>query len=219
MARTGKHVAEERSDRLRDDAERTRFVAQLNMLHSLAAKLNSLGNAKEIASAMTAELRTILDYHSCRVYLLQPDGRTLYPMSFRGEIFSDYERETVETLTTEIGEGITGHVAETGRSLLTPDARQVEFSVTIPGTDDDILESILAVPMLVGDVVVGVVVLSMLGYAKFDEEDQRLLEVLASLAAVAFDNAKLFQAERGAAQTSAALLRLSQALTKLPSCV
>ena len=50
------------------------------------------------------------------------------------------------------------------------------------------------------------IVLSSLGYGKFDEEDQRLLEVLASHAAVAFENAKLFQAEREAAETSAALL-------------
>ena len=58
----------------------------------------------------------------------------------------------------------------------------------------------LAVPMAVGDQLIGVIVLSMLGYGKFDEEDQRLLEVLASHAAVAFQNAKLFQAEREAAR-------------------
>jgi GAF domain-containing protein len=75
----------------------------------------------------------------------------------------------------------------------------------------------LAVPMAVGDQLLGVITLSMLGYAKFDEEDQRLLEVLASHAAVAFQNAKLFQAEREAAETSTALLRLSQTLTQLHS--
>ena len=115
-----------------------------------------------------------------------------------------------------MGEGITGTVAATRESLLTPDAREVEFSVVIPGTDD-ILESMLAVPMVSGPDVTGVIVLSSLGYGKFDEEDQRLLEVLASHAAVAIENAKLFQAEREAAETSAALLRLSQALTGLHS--
>lgn len=200
----------------RDDSDRFRSVAQLDMLHSLAAKLNSLADVYEIGAAITGELRTIIDYHSSRVYLLQPDGSTLLPVSFRGEIFSDYEKDTVDNLTTKIGEGMTGHVAETRESLLTPDAREIEFAVTIPGTDD-ILESMLAVPMSVGDQLVGVIVLSMLGYGKFDEEDRRLLEVLASHAAVAFDNAKLFQAEREAAETSTALLRLSQRLTQLHS--
>ena len=214
MVATGDEVAAQGTEVRPDDAERFRSVAQLNMLHSLAAKLNSLGDVWEIGAAITGELRTIIDYHSCRVYLLQPDGSTLLPVSFRGEIFSDYEKDTVETLRTEVGEGITGHVAESRGSLLTPDAREVPFAVTIPGTDD-ILESMLAVPMAVGDELIGVIVLSMLGYGKFDEEDRRLLEVLASHAAVAFENATLFQAEREAAETSTSLLRLSQALTQL----
>jgi PAS domain S-box-containing protein len=197
----------------RTEADRIRSVAQLNMLHSLATKLNSLGDVRSIANAIAGELRTIIDYHSCRVYLLQADGSTLVPVSFRGEVFSDYENDTVQSLTTEVGEGITGWVAERRTSLLTPDARQVEFAVQIPGTDD-VLESMLAVPMLAGDQLIGVIVLSMLGYAKFDDEDQRLLEVLASHAAVALDNANLLHLEREAAATSASLLNLSQALTR-----
>jgi PAS domain S-box-containing protein len=195
------------------DADRFRSVAQLNMLHSLAAKLNSLGDVREIAAAITAELRTIIDYHNCRVYVLEDDGVTLVPAAFRGELFSEYETEAVEGLITKVGEGITGTVAEQRASLLTPDAREVPFSVTIPGTSEDVLESMLAVPMLIGDEVAGVIVLSMLGYGKFDEQDQRMLEVLASHAAVAVQNAKLLSAEREAAQASTALLRLSQALT------
>jgi hypothetical protein len=69
------------------DAERFRSVAQLNMLHSLAATLNSMGTVEEIGEVITAELRTIIDYHNCRVYLLQPDGRVLLPIAFRGTLF------------------------------------------------------------------------------------------------------------------------------------
>jgi signal transduction histidine kinase/GAF domain-containing protein len=193
-----------------------RFVAQLNMLHSMAARLARLDAVADIGTAITDELRTILDYHNCRVYVLQSDGRTLLPIAFRGEIFYEYEHETLEELIAEVGEGITGWVAEHRTSLLTPDARLVPFAVQIPDTDD-ILESMLAVPMTVGDSVQGVIVLSSLGYGAFDEEDQRLLEVLASHAATAIANAKLLEAEREAAETSAALLGLSQRLTQLRS--
>lgn len=192
--------------------DRFRSVAQLNMLHSLAAKLNRLGDVGEVGAAITAELRTIIDYHNCRVYLLQTDGETLVPIAFRGELFSDYERETYEDLITKVGEGMTGNVAANGVSLLTPNAQEVEYAIQIEGTED-VVESMLLVPMKAGERVVGVIVLSSLGYGKFDEEDQRLLEVLASQAAVAFDNAKLLHAERQAAETSTALLHLSQALT------
>ncbi len=210
-------AGQENDVREREDADRFRSVAQLDMLHNLAARLNSLSDVQEIGNAITGELHTIIDYHSCRVYVLQDDGVTLLPVAFRGRFFEEYERETVEQLRTRVGEGITGWVAEHRESLLTPDATQVQFSVTIPGTQEDLIESMLAVPMVAGNDLIGVIVLSMLGYGKFDGDDQRVLEVLASHAAVAFENAKLFQAEREAAQTSAALLRLCQVLTSIHS--
>jgi len=55
--------------------------------------------------------------------------------------------------------------------------------------------------------------LSKLGIDQFDGSDLRLLEVLASHAAVAFENARLFQTERESAEVSGSLLALSQALT------
>jgi PAS domain S-box-containing protein len=208
---TGDHVEEKAAP-----AADLRFVAQLNMLHSMAAALASMNDVEEIGATITEELRTILDYHNCRVYVMQDDGRTLMPVAFRGEIFYEYAHETLEELITEVGEGITGWVAEHRTSVLTPDARLVPFAVQIADTED-ILESMLAVPMTVGESVQGVIVLSSLGYGAFDEEDQRLLEVLASHAAIAISNAKLLQAEREAAETSAALLGLSKRLTQLRS--
>src|SRR5512134_213722 len=139
-----------RADEARDEvsgvgADRFRSAAQLNMLHSLAAKLSGLGSVEAIGEAIAAELRTIVEYHNCRVYHLQPDGTTLLPIAFRGEYFTDYEEETLEELVTQVGEGMTGWVAETGRSLLTPNAQEVDFAVQIEGTDD-IVESMLLVP-------------------------------------------------------------------------
>jgi len=190
-----------------------RSLAQLKMLHTLAARLNRLNDVAQIGEAITAELRTLLDYHSCRVYLLQPDGKTLIPIAFRGEL-TEYEDDTFEDLVTEVGEGITGRVVATGTSFYAPNAVDVPWAVQIAGTPE-IDESMLAVPLRYGDRTTGVIVLSSLGVDKFDDEDMRVLEVLASHAAVAFENARLLGLERESAQTSTALLGLSQALTQL----
>jgi PAS domain S-box-containing protein len=192
-----------------------RSLAQLKMLHTLAARLNRLNDVSQIGEAITAELRTLIDYHSCRVYLIEPDGRTLFPIAFRGELL-EYEDDTIEGLKTEVGEGITGRVAATGESLYAPNAMDVEFAVQIAGTPE-IDESMLAVPLRHGDSTTGVIVLSSLGIDQFDDEDMRLLEVLSSHAAVAFENARLLSLERESAQTATALLALSQALTQLHS--
>src|SRR3954466_9557357 len=87
------------------DAERS--DAQLDMLHSFAAKLNVLTNTTEIANTITGELRTIIDYHNCRVYLLV-GASTLMPVAFRGELTTEYAEEDLDDLVTELGEGITG---------------------------------------------------------------------------------------------------------------
>ncbi|HET7235864.1 MAG TPA: ATP-binding protein [Actinomycetota bacterium] len=188
-----------------------RSVAQLRMLHALATRLNALDDVAAIGEAITSELRTLIDYHNCRVYLLQEDGVTLWPVVFRGEL-SEYESETYEELVTRVGEGVTGHAALIGETYYAADAVRDAIAVQIEGTTE-IDESILAVPMKVGDRVTGVIVLSNLGIDQYDDEDRRVLEVLASHAAVAYENARLLQKEREAAATASALLGLSQALT------
>jgi K+-sensing histidine kinase KdpD len=200
----------ERTTEETDQASRS--VAQLRMLHALAAKLNRLSDVSEIGRAITDELSELIDYHNCRVYVLEPDGQTLLPIAFKGRL-SDYEGETLEALLTKVGEGLTGHVAATKESYYSPDANLDPFAVTIPGTPD-VPESMVGVPLTYGDDLVGVMVLSNLGTDRFDEQDIRLLEVLASHAAVAIENAKLFQKERDSAAASLGLLALSRALTE-----
>jgi len=189
-----------------------RMVGHLKLLQSLSSKLNRLQEVSRIGETVLAELRNLLDYHNCRIHLLEPDGRTLVPVAFKGEL-SEYQGETYEHLITAVGEGITGRVAETGEPIYAADAAQCEFAVLIPGTPV-IDESILAVPMKFDNRVIGTIVLSKLGLNQFDADDLRLLESLAASAAVAFQNARLFQEERQAADTANALLRVSQALTR-----
>ncbi|HEX9236066.1 MAG TPA: GAF domain-containing protein, partial [Actinomycetota bacterium] len=204
------------SPMLEGDGERS--LAQLKMLHSLAARINKLNDVREIGEAITSELRDLIDYHNCRVFQLQADGTTLFPIAFRGEL-SEYQGESFEVLTTAVGRGLTGHVAEIGESYYSPDADADPYAVTIPGTPE-VDESMLGVPMIYGDRVIGVVVLSKLGLDQFDQQDLRVLEVLASHTAVALENARLFELEREAAKRArASEARISAILLSALDCV
>ena len=56
------------------DPERDlRSIAHLKLLQSLARKLNRLNDVTEIGEAIVDELRMLVDYNNCIVYLL--DGR------------------------------------------------------------------------------------------------------------------------------------------------
>ena len=190
-----------------------RSVAQLKMLHSLARRLNQLNDVQQIGEAITSELRTLIDYHNCRVHLLEDDGETLLPIAFRGEL-SEYQGETFDALVLRVGEGVTGRVAQVGHSYYSPNTADDPYAVTIPGTPD-VDESLLVVPLRYADRLIGTIALSKLGIDQFDQDDMRVLEVMASHAAVAIENARLLEGERLAALTSRELLQLSQTLTKV----
>ncbi|MGH2997132.1 MAG: HD domain-containing phosphohydrolase, partial [Gaiellaceae bacterium] len=117
----------------------------------------------------------------------------------------------MDVLSCKIGEGITGRVAQTAESLLLGDAARCEFALTVPGTDR-IEESLIAVPLCYGSTPIGVVVISKLGIDQFDDDDVRLLEVLAGHAAVALENARLYEAQRREAESATALLEFSRQL-------
>jgi diguanylate cyclase (GGDEF)-like protein len=190
-------------------------LAQIKLLGALAGKLNRLNDVWQIAETIVAELRTMVDYHNARVYLLGDDGRTLEPVAFGGMI-SEYAGETFDALRCEMGEGITGTAAERGQTLNIPDAQHCEFAEDIEGSAD-IDESILAVPLRYERRTIGVIVLSKLGLDQFSVLSMRLLELLAAQAAVAFENARLLEGERRSAAVSQALLGIATMAATDPS--
>ena len=188
-----------------------RSIAHLKMLQSLAGKLNRLNDVTRIGEVIVSELRGLIDYHNCRVYV--HEGEDLIPIAFRGDL-GEYSDENVEELKCRVGEGITGRVAETGESLLLANAIECEFAVTIPGTVD-IDESMVAVPLRYGSRINGVIVLSKLGVGQFDQDDVRLLEVLGGHASVAIENARLYEAQRREADSAKQSAEIANALLDL----
>ena len=70
-------------------------------------------------------------------------------------------------------------------------------------------------PLRYGSRVVGVIVVSKLGLNQFDEDDVRLLEVLAGHAAVAVENASLYESARREAESATSLLEFGRELATL----
>ncbi len=189
-----------------------RSIAHLKMLQTLTGRLNRLNDVREIGDAIAAELRSLVDYHNCRVFVA--DGDELIPVAFLGDLTSGMDSVSLDILRKRVGEGVTGRCAELGESITVADAANCEFGQLIKGTDP-IEESLLAVPLRYGSRVVGVIVVSKLGLNQFDEDDVRLLEVLAGHAAVAVENASLYESARREAESATSLLEFGRELATL----
>jgi diguanylate cyclase (GGDEF)-like protein len=162
------------------------WAAQLQSIQQLGARLSRLGDEREIGLAIATELRQLIDYHNVRVYRLRGDD--LIPVAMQGQV-GEYIDETPEQLAVKFGQGITGWVAEHRVAQNLPDADADPRANTIPGTDEELDESMLLAPMIYEDQVLGVLVLSKLGLHQFRDDDLRLLVIYASFAAQAFANA------------------------------
>jgi diguanylate cyclase (GGDEF)-like protein len=187
-----------------------RSIAHLKMLQGLAGKLNRLNDVRKIGEVIADELRLLIDYHNCRVMVI--DGDEIVPIAFRGELVSQ-DGEHVDFPRSKVGEGITGRAAATAEAQLVGNTLECEYAVMIPGTHA-IEESLVAVPLCYGARVIGVVVISKLGVDQFDEDDVRLLEVLAGHASVALENARLYEAQRREADHLKALLEFTGAISE-----
>ncbi len=162
------------------------WAAQLQSIQQLGARLSRLSSVADIGQSIASELRQLIEYHNVRVYRLI--GTDLIPVAILGEI-GEYFDETPDQLLLTLGEGITGWVAEHRIAQNLGNAAADPRASTIPGTEQDLDESMLLAPMLFDDEVLGVLVLSKLGLDRFTDDDLRLLVIYASFAAQAMANA------------------------------
>ena len=192
-------------------AAELRRAGQLQVLQLAARRMSASLTSEEVGRAVVEETRRVIDYHNARVYVLEePDE--LVPVAFEGRVGA-YEKVDLDILRTKLGEGLTGWVAKHGTAVRVDDAGADPRSATIPGTDD-VPESMLVVPMQHDDRLVGVITLSKLGLRQFDDDDLRLLLILADQAATAFSGAALLAETRRLAAELRQLLDMSSALSR-----
>jgi len=163
------------------------WAAHLQSIQQLGARLARLTTETEIGAAIANELDQLIEYHNVRVYRLRENG-DLVPVAMRG-LVGEFHDETPDQLRTHIGRGITGWVAEHGVPQNVADAAHDPRARTIPGTEENLDESMLLAPLVFEERVLGVIVLSKLGLRQFSDDDLRLLVIYAAIAAQAIANA------------------------------
>jgi diguanylate cyclase (GGDEF)-like protein/putative nucleotidyltransferase with HDIG domain len=176
------------------------WTQHLDAIQQLGARLATVASVPEICETIGRAITTLLPYDQCRIYLREEDGHTLRPVYFSDTKRSEYEGVTEETLALQVGEGITGWVAETKQGALVGDTERHPKGVHIAGTTNT-NESMLAVPLIFEDRLIGVIVNVKLGINQYTGDHLRLLTILANQAAVSIFNARLIERLAATART------------------
>jgi PAS domain S-box-containing protein len=163
----------------------TERMKEATALHRVSGTLMRTLNLEQLLENILKVLQRSFGYSHCAILLADEEGEKLHPEAARG-----YLRDTVRKLEFKIGqEGIAGWVAANRMPLNVPDVTQDNRYVEgVKG-----IESEIAVPILIGEKVVGVLDVQSTEVNAFDEADLRTLSSIAAQAAIAIERARLYE--------------------------
>jgi len=174
-----------------------RFAAdreKLEVLFDIYTRINSTyADVKALLTQIIESATELTEGEASSLMLVNPEDNKLY-----FEIALGPKGPSLKQYSVNMGEGIAGWVAEKNTSLIVNDVQNdARFYPDIAQKIGFPTNSILAVPMMVKDKLVGVIeILNKRGGKKFTEEDLQWLEIFSTQAAIAVQNARSYQKVR-----------------------
>ncbi len=202
-------------------AETQRRVQELASLNEVGRTMTSHLDLEQILTIITQEAKDLVGAEAGYILLLDEESGELVFETSVGSL-----SQVLKGQRPPPGCGIAGWVAHEDQPLLVPDARQdPRFYAAIDELTGLTTRSLLCVPLKVKDEMIGVVEVMNKSEGGFSEDDLKLLDSMAISAAIAIENARLYQCERAkrrtadALQESARILNSALALDKVLSLI
>jgi len=174
---------------LENSAFASKREAHIYLLYELSQKLNSSLNLKAV---LNNTMDTVLEVMKAeRGYFLLIDKRT---GELKIEVARNIDKVTIESKDFSISKKIIDQVAKEGKPILTSNALQDPRFRDSKSIFLYAIRSILCVPLLIKEKVIGVIYIdSRIRQGIFKEEDKELLMSIANQAAIAIENARLYE--------------------------
>ncbi|MBN1180526.1 MAG: GAF domain-containing protein [Anaerolineae bacterium] len=193
----------------REIAERERVehalrqqTRELALINQASRTLTSTLDLDMVLVTLLEEIRRLMGVVAASVWLQDPDTKELVCRQATGQ-----QQTVVRGWRLRPGEGLAGWVAQEGQSLIVADALadarhypHVAHESGLP------LRSILTLPLRTKKGILGVLQVVDTEVSRFDKKDVNLLEPLAATAAIAIDNARLYEQAQRDAETKTLLL-------------
>jgi diguanylate cyclase (GGDEF)-like protein len=189
-------------------AERERRIAQLGVLNQISQAISATLRFDQLLDLIYWQVSRVMDTSNFYIALAYPEKNLL---SF--EYFVE-DRKRSERESRQMANGLTEYILRTKRPLLLSAniaAACRDLGVELLGR---LSKSYLGVPMIIGENVVGV--LAVQSYAReeaYGMDDQELLATIATQAAIAVENARLYEATSQRMKEIGILYRIAQSLS------
>ena len=175
------------------EREIARHLIELEALYENGLAIGSLLKPSKIGYRIIETFARYLSWHHVAIRLKRSESDELALIAFNQPGLSEDEKASVErhfnTMISKVDEGLSGWVVQTGVPLRTGNVHvHPQYIDTHAG-----VQSGLYMPLKVGERVIGVISVESEAANAFTEQDERLLATLASQAAIAFENAHLYQ--------------------------
>ena len=198
----------------REEAEELRSAAvrsaeRLSSLHAVTRELARISqDPEEVYASIHQAAARLLPVEAFVIALVDERRQTIH-----GAYLFDRDGRS-PAMDIPYGESFTSSVISSGKTILLKDVESIGLNRIHFGTKQHV-RSILAVPLRVGGQIIGM--LSVQNYAPdvYQPDDEVLLEMLGAQAAIAIQNARLYQQALRSAERQSVLHHVSQSLARL----
>lgn len=189
--------------------EAQRRAREMTALADVAREISATLELQQVMERISNQAMHILNAVTSAVYVPDPQLKTLIAISATGV---DEEEIKADALT--MGVGILGKIAHTKVAAIINDASKNSDAITISGTKDYPNEHLMAAPIISQNQLSGLLAVWRIGEnEQFSETELEFLISLAQQAAIAIENARLFEETQERAEELSVLNEMARELS------
>lgn len=189
-------------------------VEQLSLVRKVSAQIADVRDLAELSRRVTHLIQTTFNYYYVAIFTREPGLDVLHFRASSGPLRPGAGGEVFSPdLVVHLGEGMIGHVAETGEQILARDISQEARFRRLDGLPET--RSEVTLPLMMEDRVLGVLDVQSDQLDDFDGTDLLVLGALADNIATAVEGARLYGALRQRAEQLSMISEVSSAITSI----
>ncbi len=189
-------------------------VEQLSLVCTVSAQVANILDLDKLSRRVTDLILHTFKHYYVALFILEPGQEVLRCRASAGDIRPQPDQDAASpVLQVRLGQGIIGHVAQTGVELLANDVEHeplYRYVDSLPDTRSEV-----ALPLKIEDHVLGVLDVRSDHPERFDETDMLVLRALADNIAIAVEDTRLHEDLRRRADQLSTVAEISRAITSI----